>query len=170
LDLTAIHRVFPSQRVAKLTRNRSTENYRHRGKIITQENSGKYIFPWNKKIRNGKVFYSINQEHPLSREVLNLPENYQPAIRALLRLLEETVPVQQIWIDNPVELEKQAQPFDEIPSEQVMEIMIEIYRALRKTNLTQELARDRILTIEPFQNFEALTKTLSDQLISGDVK
>ena len=46
--------------------------------------------------------------------------------------------------------------------------MIEIYRALRKTNLTQEQARDRILAIEPFQHFESLVKTLSDQLIGGN--
>jgi hypothetical protein len=118
----------------------------------------------------GKVFYSINKEHPLVQEVFNIPNNYQPMIRALLRLLEETVPVQQIWMDSSVEPEKQAQAFDEIPSEQVMEVMIELYRALRKTNLTQEQSRDRILKIEPFQNFEALTKILSDQLISGDVK
>ena len=115
----------------------------------------------------GKVSYSINKEHPLVQEIFNIPNNYQPLIRALLRLLEETVPVQQIWMDNSVESEKQAQPFDEIPSEQVIEVMIEIYRALRKTNLTQEQACDRILTIEPFQNFEALVKALTDQLIGG---
>lgn len=155
------------KRVAKLTRNRSTEIYRHRGKIITQENSGKYIFPWNKKIRNGKVFYSINQEHPLSREVLNLPENYQPAIRALLRLLEETVPVQQIWIDNSTEPDKQLQPFDSTPTEEVIEVMLQIYSSLRKSGMTQEEARNRILTVDPFQNFESLVKTLSDQLIEG---
>jgi hypothetical protein len=84
-------------------------------------------------------------------------------------LLEETVPVQQIWIDSSIEPEKQAQPFDGTPSEQVLEVMVEIYRALRKSGMTQEKARDRILTMEPFQNFEALVVTLSDQLIRGNL-
>jgi Histidine kinase-, DNA gyrase B-, and HSP90-like ATPase len=153
------------KRIARLTRHRATEIYRHRGKVIARENAEKYVFPWDKKLRRGKVFYAVNQAHPLVQEALNLPDNCQPIIRALLRLLEETVPVQQIWIDNSTEPEKQAQPFDGTPSEQVLEVMIEIYRALRKSGMTQEQARDRILTMEPFQHFEALVKTLSDQLI-----
>jgi len=153
------------KRIAKLTRHRASEIYRHRGKVIARENAEKYVFPWDKKLRRGKVFYAVNQEHPLVREALSLPENCQPVIRALLRLLEETVPVQQIWIDNSTEPEKQPQPFDGTPSEQVLEVMVEIYRALRKSGMTQEQARDRILTMEPFQHFETLVKTLSDQLI-----
>ena len=153
------------KRIARLTRHRATEIYRHRGKVIARE---KYVFPWDKKLRRGKIFYSINQEHPLVKEVLNLPD-YQPVIRALLCLLEETVPVQQIWIDNSTEPDKQAQPFDGTPSEQVVEVMLQIYRALRKSGMTQEQARDRILTMEPFQHFDTLVKTLSDQLIRGNL-
>jgi hypothetical protein len=157
------------KRIAKLTRHRATEIYRHRGKVIARESAGKYVFPWDKKLRRGKVFYAVNQEHALVKEALNLPPPYQSIIRALLRLLEETVPVQQIWVDNATELEKQLKPFDGIPSEQVVEVMVEIYRALRKSGMTQNQARDRILTMEPFQHFETLVKTLSDQLIRGNL-
>lgn len=86
-----------------------------------------------------------------------------------MRLLEETVPVQQIWIDSSAEPKKQPQPFDGTPSEQVLEVMVEIYQALRKSGLTQDQARDRILTMEPFQHFESLVRTLSDHLISGNL-
>jgi len=157
------------KRIARLTRSRATEIYRHRGKVIARENAGKYAFLWDKKLRRGKVFYAVNQEHPLVQEALKLPDTCQPVIRALLRLLEETVPVQQIWIDNATEPEKQPQPFDGTPSDQVLEVMVEIYRALRKSGMTQEQARDRILTMEPFQRFETLVKTLSDQLIGGNL-
>jgi hypothetical protein len=82
-------------------------------------------------------------------------------------LLEETVPVQQIWIDNSTEPDKQLQPFDSTPTEEVIEVMFQIYSSLRKSGMTQEEARNRILTVDPFQNFESLVKTLSDQLIEG---
>jgi len=157
------------KRIARLTRYRATEIYRHRGKVVARENAEKYVFPWDKKLRRGKVFYAVNQEHPLVREALSLPDNCQPVIRALLRLLEETVPVQQIWIDSSTEPEKQPQAFDGTPSEQVLEVMVEIYWALKKSGMTQEQARDRILTMEPFQHFETLVKTLSDQLIGGNL-
>jgi hypothetical protein len=156
------------KRIARLTRHRATEIYRHRGKVIARKDSEKYVFPWDKKLRRGKVFYAVNQEHPLVQEALKLPNTYQPVVRALIRLLEETVPVQQIWLDNATEPEKQPQPFDGTPSDQVLEVMVEIYRALRKSGMNQEQARDRILTMEPFQNFESLIKTLSDQLIGGN--
>lgn len=158
------------RRIARLTRYRATEIYRHRGKILSRENSEKYIFPWDKKLRRGKVFYAVNQEHPLVQEALNLPLPYQSIIRALLRLLEETVPVQQIWIDNSIEPEKQPQPFDGTPPEKVLEVIVEIYRALRKSGMTQEQARNRILTMEPFQSFEALVRNLSDQLNGENIK
>jgi len=157
------------KRIARLTRHRAAEIYRHRGKVLARESADKYVFPWDRKLRRGKVFYAVNQEHPLVEEVLNLPDIYQPAIRALLRLLEETVPVQQIWIDNSTEPEKQTQPFDGTPSEEVVEVMIQIYHALRKSGMMEDQARDRILTMEPFQNFETLVTSLSDSLIQGDI-
>jgi Histidine kinase-, DNA gyrase B-, and HSP90-like ATPase len=156
------------KRIARLTRHRATEIYRHRGKIVARENAAKYVFPWEKKIRRGKVFYAVNQEHPLVQEALNLPGNCQPLIRSLLRLLEETVPVQQIWIDNSTEPEKQAQPFDGVPSEQVLGVMLQIYQALRKSGMNQMQARDRILTMEPFHYFENLVENLSDHHIEGN--
>jgi hypothetical protein len=157
------------KRIARLTRHRAAEIYRHRGKVLARESADKYVFPWDRKLRRGKVFYAINQEHPLVEAVLNLPTTYQPAIRALLRLLEETVPVQQIWIDNSTEPEKQTHPFDGTPSEEVVEVMVHIYHALRKSGMTEEQARNRILTMEPFQHFETLYKTLSDSLIRGKI-
>jgi len=157
------------KRIARLTRYRATEIYRHRGKVIARENAEKYVFPWDKKLRRGKVFYAVNQGHPLVQEALKLPDTYQSVIRALLRLLEETVPVQQIWIDNSTEPEKQPQPFDGTSSDQVLEVMVEIYRVLRKSGMTKDQARNRILTMEPFQHFETLVKTLSDQLIRGNL-
>jgi len=40
---------------------------------------------------------------------------------------------------------------------------------LRKSGMTKDQARNRILTMEPFQHFETLVKTLSDQLIRGNL-
>lgn len=150
------------KRIARATRQRAVEIYRHRGKVIARDNADKYVFPWNKKIRRSKIFYAINQEHPLVKEALSLPREYQPAIRALLKLIEETVPVQQIWIDTSTDSEKHSQPFEGVPTEEVLEVMNEIYRTLRKVGLTSEQACNRILTMEPFQHFETLVNRLSD--------
>jgi hypothetical protein len=150
------------RRVARLTRQKAVEIYRHRGKVIARENADKHVFPWDKKIRRSKIFYSINHEHPLVKEAMSLPKEHQPVIRALIRLLEETVPVQQIWIDSSTDPEKHSQPFEGTPPQEVMEVIVQVYQALRKSGLAPQQARDRILTMEPFQHFENLIQTLSD--------
>jgi len=155
------------KRIARLTRQTAVAIYRHRGKVIARDNADKHVFPWDKKIRRGKIFYSINQEHPLVKEAMSLPGEHQPIIRALIRLLEETVPVQQIWIDSSTDPEKHSQPFEDIPSREVVEVMTQVYQALRKSGLSPQQARDRILSMEPFQHFEALVQSLSDRL-AGD--
>lgn len=152
------------KRIARLTRQKAVEIYRHRGKVIARDNSDKHVFPWDRKIRRGKIFYSINHEHPLVKEALSLPAAHQPLIRSLIRLLEETVPVQQIWIDSSTDPEKHSQPFEYTPSREVVEVMVQVYQVLRKSGLSPQQVRDRILTMEPFQHFEALVQTLSDPL------
>ena len=154
------------KRIARLTRQRAAEIYHHRGKILLSKSADKFIFPWDRKLRRGKIFYAVNQEHPLVKEVLNFPDIYRPAIRALLRLLEETVPVQQIWLDNSTEPEKETQPFDGTASEEILEVMVQIYHILRKSGINEDQARDQILSMEPFQHFETLAKNLSDSLIN----
>ncbi|MEP0923405.1 ATP-binding protein [Leptolyngbya sp. ST-U4] len=150
------------RRIARATRQRAVEIYRHRGKVIARENAEKHVFPWDRKIRRGKIFYSINQEHPLVQQALNLPGEHKSTVRALIRLLEETVPVQQIWIDASTDPEKHSQPFEGTPTKEVLEVINEIYRTFRKNGLTPAQARDRILTMEPFQHFETLVSRLSD--------
>lgn len=150
------------RRIAKLLRHRATEVYRHRGKILVREKADSHIFPWNRKIRRGKIFYSVNQEHPLIQEALNLPDDYKPVIRSLLRLLEETVPIEQIWIESSTDPDKQIQPFEGTPSEEVVEVAQQIYQALRKQGFTEEESRQRVSLMEPFQNFSQVVQSLSD--------
>jgi hypothetical protein len=150
------------KRIARATRQKAVGIYRHRGKILARENAEKHVFPWDKKIRRSKIFYAINLEHPLVQQALSLPRDYQPTVRALLRLLEETVPVQQIWLDSFTDEEKHSQPFEGTPTQEVLEVMHELYQALRKTGLSPDRTRTRILTMEPFQHFEVLVSQLTD--------
>ncbi|MDZ7961470.1 MAG: ATP-binding protein [Aulosira sp. DedQUE10] len=150
------------KRIAKLTRGRATDIYRYRGKVIARRNSENYVFTWLKKLKHGKVFYSINPEHPLVKEALNIPTEYRQIIKALLRLVEETVPVQQIWLDSADNSDKQSQPFEGVPSREVIEVMSQIYKALIKSGLSATEAKRRLTTMEPFQHFEEFVDTLSE--------
>ena len=150
------------KRIARLTRSKAGDIYRHRGKVIARQSSESYVFPWLKKVKHGKVFYSINPEHPLVKEALNITKEHRQVINALLRLIEETVPVQQIWLDSAENSDLQSQPFEGVPSQEVKEVMMEVYQALIKHGLTPSEARRRLVTMEPFQHFEELIATLPE--------
>ncbi|AFZ19208.1 ATP-binding protein [Allocoleopsis franciscana] len=150
------------KRIARLTRGKAADIYRHRGKIIARQSSESYVFPWQKKVKHGKVFYSINQEHPLVKEALNVPKEHRQVIRALLRLIQETVPVQQIWLDSAEHLDQHSQPFEGVLSKEVKEVMIQVYNALIKSGLSPLEARRRLITMEPFQHFEELVASLDE--------
>ncbi len=142
------------KRIARLTRQKAADIYRHRGKAIARQSSENYVFPWIRKVKQGKVFYSINPEHPLVIEALKCPKEYNKVIGALLRLLEETVPVQQIWLDSAERSEQQSQPFEGVPAKEIKDVILQVYCALVKGGLTPAAARRRLITMEPFQHFE----------------
>ncbi len=150
------------KRIARLTRSKAADIYRHRGKVIARKSSENYVFTWLKKVKHGKVFYSINPEHPLVKESLNIPKEHRQAIKALLRLIEETVPVQQIWLDSAENSEQHSQPFEGVPSKEVREVMMQVYNALIKSGLSAKDAKKRLITMEPFQQFEKLVDRLGD--------
>ena len=155
------------KRIARLTRSKAADIYRHRGKVIARKSSENYVFTWLKKVKHDKVFYSINLEHPLVKEALNISTENRQVIKALLRLIEETVPVQQIWLDNAENSEQHSQPFERVPSKEVREVMTQIYNALIKSGLSPKDAERRLITMEPFQHFAEIVDSLSEEILEA---
>jgi len=141
------------KRIAKLTRERAADIYRHRGKVIARASASDFVFVWEKKVRHGKIFYSLNRQHPLIKEVLENSDENNPAIRALIRLIEETIPVPLIAINNSENPDKQVKPFEKIPSEELIEVMTEVYKSLIVSGLTIPEAQKRLAVMEPFNYY-----------------
>jgi hypothetical protein len=144
------------KRIAKLTRERAADIYRHRGKVIARASASNFVFVWEKKVRHGKIFYSLNRQHPLIKEVLENSDEHNPAIRALIRLIEETIPVPLIAMNNSENPDKQVKPFEKIPSEELIEVMTEVYKSLLVSGLTIAEAQNRLAVMEPFNYYPEL--------------
>ncbi|WP_017721085.1 hypothetical protein [Kamptonema formosum] len=41
------------KRIARLTRQKAADIYRHRGKAIARQSSENYVFPWIRKVKQG---------------------------------------------------------------------------------------------------------------------
>jgi hypothetical protein len=85
-------------------------------------------------------------------------------IRAMLRIIEETVPVQRIWLDTAENKETPRTGFDGQPGEAVIEIATVLFNDLVESKqLTVDEARKTLLRTEPFHKFPALVARLGSE-------
>lgn len=150
------------KKIARLTRERAMDVYRHRGKITARQNSQNYIFLWEQRIRHNKFYYLINREHPFVQQV------YQSANKAefdiLLRMLEETIPISQILISNNIEPEQFNEPYKNIVTEDLTRMFESCFRALLNSGINIDDAKKRLMNIEPFNLLPDIVEQLSNKI------
>ncbi|MBL8160220.1 ATP-binding protein [Candidatus Saccharibacteria bacterium] len=139
------------KRLAEVTRQRAADVYRHRGKIIARQHAGKFSYTWDRKITHGKISYKINREHPFIKSLLDR-QDVSKEVSNLLKLIEETVPVPTIMVDNAESPGKQAQPFEQAAEGEVKRLATDIYRILL-IERTESEAIEAIQTMEPFNQY-----------------
>ena len=139
------------KRIASLTRECAVNIYRHRGKVIARQNSQNFVFLWEQKLRHGKFFYRINRDHPLVAQVYH--SGNKAEIDALLRMLEESIPLSHILMTNMGEPEKLSTPFENSPPEELQAILCSSYVALQSLGISTEDAKKRLQSMDPFDQF-----------------
>ena len=149
--------------LADNTRKQAREVFVHRGKQQPRRASAEPLArPWAPHIHDGRQSYRIQRNHPLVKHVLAAASAEQrKSLEAMLRLVEETVPVQQIWLAVSETPETLAKPFGGEASPEVKKLMRTIYDAFRKTGTAEE-ARHRLRLMEPFDAFPTLIEALDD--------
>lgn len=139
--------------IARLTVERATAVYRHRGKIFARQNAGDFVFPWNTNLKNGSYYYTVNRKHPLVADVLEHSGDNLRKIEAMLRLLEETVPVPTIILNNSEKPDKLHTPFEGCPSKELLDVLKEIWVSMIQSGVPQSEAKTRISSMEPFCDY-----------------
>lgn len=150
------------RRVATITRQRASEIYRHRGKVIAREVSQEHAFVWNRLVKRGKIFYRVNREHPLVKQVLDELGPGRDDLEALLRMIEETVPAPLIALDVSEKPDEQSTPFESSAPSEVVAVLARVYRALRGGGLSDPDAKARLLGMEPFNHFPELVTSFEE--------
>lgn len=148
------------RRVAKVTRGRAVEVYRHRGKVLAKRSERGLVPMWQQRARHGKVTYEINRDHPVIAEALEQPS--QATVKALLKIVEETIPVPLIAITNAERPEEQSAPFEGVSLRQVTALATQTYDVFRRRGGSHAEARDRVLATDPFQYFPELHEALDE--------
>ncbi|MDZ4392988.1 ATP-binding protein [Cypionkella sp.] len=152
------------QRIAAETRDRARTVFAHRGRLLPSLSgkSGGVPDLWDAvKTRNG-TSYRISRTHDLVASLLDRAGPLKTDILAVLRLVEETVPVQRIWLDTADDRETPSTGFAAAPEDDVRGPLSALFRALvMHSRLTEEEARERLLRTHPFDRYPALVAELT---------
>ncbi|MYC67259.1 MAG: ATP-binding protein [Acidobacteriia bacterium] len=147
--------------LAKHVRDQARQVFAHRGSYGPRGSTPDLQRAWRVVQRKDSVAYLVDRSHPLVKQVLDQAGPLKEAVGAMLRLLEETMPVQRVWIDTMEHGEVHKGAFEDTPSADIQVVLDVLYRHLIETvGLDSRSARCRLLTIEPFHNYPELVKAL----------
>ena len=156
-------------RLAEDTRARARRVFAHRGQAVRLGDNQPVIQAWCIEHFIGGTRYRVDVAHPAVRAVLDEAGALAPQIKTMIRVLEETIPVQRIWLDTTEGRETPRTGFaGDMPAE-VKEVLNVIYKNLvSKKGLSPELAREQLLHTEPFHNYPDLVASLPDEIPAGE--
>ena len=143
--------------LAQTVRQDARAVFAHRGKYRQRQTREEYARPWKPRHKAGARVYRIDRNHPVISALLqSVGTEASTELEAAFRIIEETVPVEQIWLDTSEAPDKTPRPFHGSTNKQ-LRFLIEIaYRALRKNrNASNEEAVQLLLNCEEFGGTEA---------------
>lgn len=151
--------------LAEKIRNDAKKVFTHRGQYGPRPSGPTLVIekPWESKERQGHIIYKINRMHPLVKSVCKKLGPLTADLEPLLRLVEETVPVQRIWLDTAESELDHAIPYEGIDENVILDDMRRTYEFLRQTFKDPSSARAYLSATEPFNRYPNLLNRLLDE-------
>ena len=150
-------------RLAEDTRARARRVFAHRGQTVRFGDSQPITQAWLSVHFSGGMRYRIDETHPAIRAVLDEAGALTPQINAMFRVIEETLPVQRIWLDTTEAKETPSTGFENSSLVEVKSILNIMFRSLvNKKGISPSVARERLLHAEPFHKYPDLVAALPD--------
>ena len=144
------------------TCRRARRVFAHRGRIAGPAGSRPVVQAWRADRCNDGMRYRVDLSHPAVKAVLEGAGALALQIRVMIRVLEETVPVQRIWLDTAEGRETPRTGFAGTPSADVEALAEVLFMDLiGRQGLSPELAREQLLRTEPFHDYPDLIAALS---------
>lgn len=147
-------------RLAEATRARARSTFAHRGKPVTRS-GGEVAQAWKSERLTDGMRYRIDSNHPAVRAVLDDAGAILPQVKAMLRVIEETVPVQRIWIDTAENKDTPSTGFEKSTQDEICEILEVMYRGMvEKKGYSSASAKELLKNTEPFHAYPELVDLL----------
>ncbi|WP_429347205.1 ATP-binding protein [Paraburkholderia sp. Clong3] len=105
--------------------------------------------------------YRIDESHSAIQALLEAAGPLAPLARATFRVIEETVPVQRIWLDTAENNETPKTQFADEPPSNVIEVLRVLFEdMIHRKGMSPESARHILGNMEPFHAYPALVDSL----------
>lgn len=151
--------------LAEDTRARARKVFAHRGQSVRINDRESFVQAWRAEYFNGGMRYKIDENHVAIKSVLEDAGVLAPQIKAMLRVIEETIPVQRIWLDTAESKETPRTGFAGESVENISSILTVMYRSLvNRQGISPKLARESLLNTDPFNNYPELISLLPDNI------
>lgn len=143
--------------LAENTRERARRVFAFRGTPTPIQANTSVEQTWRVEHLKAGIRYRIDETHPSVAAVLASAGALQPLIKSMLRVIEETVPVQRIWLDTAENKETPRTNFDGEPNSAIVEVGNILFNDLvERKKLSVEQARQVMMRTEPFHRYPAL--------------
>jgi hypothetical protein len=121
--------------MATTVRSDARSVFAHRGKYGKRAVKTEVTRPWKVVRTAASTSYRIDRGHPIVAALIaSLPGEAGTLLETTLRIVEETVPVEQIWLDTADRPDAPAPPFDRVGSTEARTYATVAYRALRRNS------------------------------------
>lgn len=150
--------------LADNTRERARRVFAYRGTPTPAKGNVPIEQAWRVERVKAGMRYRIEETHPSVAAVLENSGSLAPLIKSMLRVIEETVPVQRIWLDTAEKKETPRTGFDGEPNAAVIEVATVLFNDLiERKGLSVEEARKSMSRTEPFQKYPTLIAKLGSK-------
>lgn len=147
--------------LAENTREKARRVFAYRGTPAPAQGNIPIEQAWRAERLKTGIRYRIEESHPSVAAVLANAGALGPLVKSMLRVIEETVPVQRIWLDTAENKETPRTGFEDEPNEAVVEVAQVLFDDLmERKGLSVAEARKSLLRTEPFQKYPALVAKL----------
>ena len=150
--------------LAEDTRNRARKVFAYRGSPVLGLGGSVVEQAWRVEQTRAGVRYKIDEKHPVISAVLDEAGPLVTLVKAMLRVIEETVPVQRIWLDTIENKEIPMTGFSGEPPENVTAVLKTIYAdMINRRKMSPDIAKKILSVTDPFQNYPELVAGLVDE-------
>ena len=152
--------------LAENTREKARKVFAFRGAPMPGPGGARIEQAWRVEHLRGGVRYRIDEGHPAVAAVIDACGDRKDLVRAMLRVVEETVPVQRIWLDTAENKDTPRTGFSGEPEtapDGVRKILLTFYKdMIGRRGMTPEAAVRALSSTEPFQNYPKLVASLPE--------